>query len=52
MAGGVYDSLNFEQNNSKWPEVKILFILDLQNYLQNVSVFYLVKGFFYIKYSV
>jgi hypothetical protein len=29
MAGGIYDSLNFEQKQIKMPEVKIFFLLDL-----------------------
>jgi hypothetical protein len=29
MAGGIYDSQNFEQIQLKWPEEKILFIQGL-----------------------
>ncbi len=29
MAGGIYNSLNFEQKQLKMAEVKLLFILDL-----------------------
>jgi hypothetical protein len=43
MAAGVFDSRNFKQKNTKKPEVKILFFLDL--FLTNVLELYLVKDF-------
>ncbi len=43
--GGVYDFKNFlNKNNSKWPEVKIFFFLDL--FLTNVLELYIVKSLY------
>jgi hypothetical protein len=42
MAGGIYDSQNFEEKKSKWSEVKILFALIYSS--QNVLKLYLLKG--------
>ncbi len=41
MAGGIYDSRNLNRYNSKWPEVKIFFFLDI--FIQNVLELFLAK---------